>query len=89
MIIGACDPKKVVAQFQSEFASTQKLFVLPTGVVGVGDHTRKPVRNFVQVVAILFKVLVSGPPANDPGVVDCVVPVEATMWSAGTVIRTS
>ena len=45
---------------------------LPAVDVRVGDHTRVPLGDFVEVVVVFFKVFVASPAPNDFGVVDVV-----------------
>ncbi len=59
------DANGVVAQFQRELATPEKLFVLPALVIGVGNDARIPLGNFVDVVLVFLEELVSAASRND------------------------
>ena len=66
------DADIVITQFQSELAAPNELLVLPTCVIGVRDHPRKPLRDFVDVIPVLLKELMPRSTGNQIRVDDVV-----------------
>ena len=66
------DANEIISQLQGELAASQKLFVLPACVIGVRNNTRKPLSDFVDVIAILLKELVTGASPQEARVDDIV-----------------
>ena len=72
-----CQFNVVVAKVQRELTVPEELFVLPSFVVAVHDHARVELRDGVQVVVFVLKVLVPTPTADVHAVVDVVPPINA------------
>ncbi len=70
------DADQVIAHLQCEFTAAKKLFVLPAVGVGVGAESRKPLGDFVQPVAVFFKIFTAAASADQFAVVDFVVPID-------------
>ncbi len=64
----------VVAEFEGELAGAEELLVDPARVVCVGCHTREPLRDGVDGVAVLFEELVAGACIDAFAVVDRIAP---------------
>lgn len=52
MIVRYGDGYFVIVEFQSEFARTEELFVLPAIDVVISGEAREPLRHFVQVMLL-------------------------------------
>ncbi len=75
MISRHVDTNHIVTHLKREFAATEELFVLPSVYVGVGTHSREPLRDLIDVVSVVFEILVSSTASNHTRIVDVVVPV--------------
>ena len=67
----------VIPKVEGKLSVAEKLFVLPTFVVAVHDHSGVELSDGVQVVVFLFKVLVPAAAADFHAVVDVVPPIDA------------
>ena len=79
MIAGHGDSNEIVTELQREFASPQKLFVLPAGRVRVGTETRKPLSNFINSVAGVRERFKPRTTTNVFLVVDLVIPIDCEL----------
>ncbi len=57
VIVGHGHGDFVIAEFEREFTAAQKLLVVPTFVIRIGDHARKPLRDQEDVVAALARII--------------------------------
>ena len=71
---GDLDP--VVAELERELAASEKLLVLPAGVIRVGRHAREPLRDLVDVVLVLLEIFEPAARADFARVDDVVPPAQ-------------
>ena len=81
MIVRDRDPDHIVSDLQGEFTSPKKLLVLPTLVVGVGNHSWEPVGHLIDVVPISLKELKSRSCADNARVIDVEFPTDLQFGS--------
>ena len=76
VIFGDSNANDVVPKLESELTAPEELLVVPAIHIGESHHARIPLSNFVDVVLVFGKILVSRPPADKLRVVDCIIPLD-------------
>ncbi|MDA7628467.1 hypothetical protein N8843_07480 [Verrucomicrobia bacterium] len=69
----------VVSKLEREFSATQKLFVMPATIVGIGSHARKPLSHFINEIIIFGEILITAAGTNQLGIDDVIGPGNGKM----------
>ena len=76
MISGNRNRNIIITKIEGKLARANELFVLPAGVIRIGHHPRKKLRDFVEIILIFFEIFITGASPNFLRVVDLIIPLD-------------
>src|SRR5690606_4012292 len=65
----------VISEFKGELTTPHKLLVMPSIHIGIGNHPREPLSDFINSIAIFFKKLVSTARTNLFRIYNVIIPI--------------